>query len=103
MTNGINDTNIPKYGVVILNDLPLVTLPSLVCSFCSLDGNNVFVTNNCETNPTQISSNNVEIIINSNIKIGCWLNIGKELITEIPAGTNKKLILFVNAVPTPST
>ena len=31
------------------------------------------------------------------------LKIGKELITETPAGTNKKLMLFVNAVPTLST
>lgn len=37
------------------------------------------------------------------ISIGLVLKIPNELITEIPAGTNKNPILFVNAVPTAST
>lgn len=50
-----------------------------------------------------ISNKIVEIIINKIIKTGLLLKIGNELITEIPAGTKRKLILLVKAVPTDST
>lgn len=69
----------------------------------SLDGKSDFVTKSCEAKPVLISNKIVEIIINKIIKTGLLLKIGNELITEIPAGTKRKLILLVKAVPTDST
>ena len=66
-------------------------------------GINDFVINICEKNPVHSNNKIVEMIISNIIKIGLWLNTPKELITEIPAGTNKKPILFVSVVPTFST
>ena len=43
------------------------------------------------------------MIINNIIRIGLVLNTPNELMTETPAGTNKKPMLFVNVVPTVST
>lgn len=43
------------------------------------------------------------MIINNIIRIGLVLNMPNELMTETPAGTNKKPMLFVNVVPTVST
>src|SRR5699024_424526 len=57
----------------------------------------------CENITVQTSNKIVEMIINKIIKIGLELKTPSELITEIPAGTNKNPILFVNAVPTAST
>mgnify|MGYP007131904391 CR=1 FL=1 len=75
----------------------------LVSSFFSLEGKSDFVTNNCDAKPVQINNKSVEIIISKIIKIGLCLRIGKELMTEIPAGTNRNPILLVNTVPTVST
>ncbi len=42
-------------------------------------------------------------MINKIIRIGLVLKMPSELITDTPAGTNRKPILFVNVVPTFST
>lgn len=53
--------------------------------------------------PVHTSNKIVEMMINNMMSIGLVLNTPNELITEIPAGTKRNPILFVNAVPTAST
>lgn len=56
-----------------------------------------------EKNPVHNSNNSVDIIINKIMSIGLVLKTPSELMTDMPAGTNKNPILFVKVVPTFST
>ena len=67
--------------------------------FLSLEGKSDFVTNNCDAKPVQINNKSVEIIISKIIKIGLCLRIGKELMTEIPAGTNRNQYYWLMQFP----
>ena len=75
---------------VLIPKCSIIAYPPMTCFFIfSLEGKSDFVTNNCDAKPVLINNKSVAIIISKIIKIGLCLRIGKELMTEIPAGTNR--------------